>query len=134
MNLSEYFDSGEYADFVLIDEDVYLIPPGYKLSRSPREKRNAVVMADGHTREDIIRRWEKFSFSYETILEDALTHINLIVNRAPGAAKILYLRKQHPASPTDYDTAVIDVISPVKSKYDARGPLFASSGVTLEME
>jgi hypothetical protein len=134
MTIAEYFAAGKYADFILIDDEVYIFPPGFKLTQSPKEKRNAVVMANGRTREDIIRRWTKFSFAYDTIFDGDFKTLKTIVEKSPGAEKILYLRKQNPASGTDYETAVIDVISPVKSGYSSRGNLFVHTGVTLEME
>jgi hypothetical protein len=134
MTLEEHFTAGKYADFILINDEVFIIPPGYTLSKTPKEKKNTVIMADGHTREDLIRRWTKFSFSYETTTGAAFKQLQAMVDAAPGVSKRLYLRKETPESSTDYDTAEIDVMSPLKTKYSSRGTIFIHTGVTLEME
>jgi hypothetical protein len=134
MTLNEWFAAGIYTDFMLIGGEVYVLPLGFKLSKNPQEKKNSVIMANGHKREDIIRRWTKFSFAYDTLLEDSLQVIKDIVEHAPGAEKRLYLRKQNPADSKDYEQYEIDVVNTIKTSYAYRGHIFVNSSINLEME
>ena len=136
MTLNEYFDSGEYKDFLLVEDEVYILPAGYKLSVNEQEKSNIVSMANGHKRKDIIRKWDKYSFSYDTMLEADLIKIKEIVKNLSNADNsILYLKKENPVSNKDYDVVILDsIISSLKTKYIFRGNLFISNGITLELE
>ena len=136
MTVEEFFEEEKYLDFIVIDDEVYILPAGYKLSVNEQEKSNVVSMANGHKRKDIIRRWNKYSFSYDTMLDVDAKKIKEITDKASAADQmILYLRKENQASNKDYDVAILEgIVTPLKNKYISRGKLFLSNGITLEME
>ena len=135
MTIEEWFGMGQYRDFFLLDDEVYILPLGYTLTRNPVEKSNVVTMANGRKRQDIIRQWTKFSFAYATVIDMDYQAIDVIVKMGVQAtSKILYLRKPLPADNADYETAIIDIISTPKTGYAARGAVFVHTGITLEVE
>lgn len=136
MTLEEFLEEEKYIDFLLIENEVYPLPQGYKLNVNGQEKSNIVTMANGHKRKDIIRKWDKYSFNYETILDDDYQKIKEIAEAVSLADNcILYLKKEKPSSSSDYDVAILDsIISNLKTKYTFRGHLFVINGITLELE
>ncbi len=132
MTLDEFFAAGTYADFVLIAGEVYVIPLGYALARSSQAKTNTVTAANGHKREDIIREWERFTFSYETVLDSTLAEIKTLVEASKRTEEIrLFLKRE---DRNGYDSFDIDIIKRVNSKYQSRAAFFVHGGVSLEME
>ncbi|QQO10096.1 hypothetical protein [Breznakiella homolactica] len=135
MTLQEFYDEGKYTDFVLIDGNVFVLPQGFKLSRNPAEKVNLVTMANGRKRKDIMRRWNKYSFAYEILLETDFQKLMTIVEKAADASSItLYLKKQHPLPEEPYEKADIDIIQPPKTSYKNRGQIYIHNSVNFEME
>jgi len=136
MTLEEFFETGQYADFLLIEDEVYILPLGYKLSINEQRKENIVSMANGHKRKDIIRRWNRYRFTYDTLLADAYEKVIEIRDKGLAADEIiLHIRKENPASSADYDVIILDAIIPaIRTNHTARGRLFVQGGVTLEME
>lgn len=132
MTLDEFLNTNQYADFVLIAGEVYVIPVGYTLSRSSQTKTNTVTVANGHKREDIIREWEKFAFAWDTVLEEALTSIKTLGDASKKTEDIrLYLKRE---DRNGYDSFDIDIIKRVNVKYKSRAAIYISGGVSLEME
>lgn len=83
-------------DSIFIGETAHILPPGYKISLSFREKSNKMTMSNGEVRIDLgSRRW-KAKITYETATQSIFDKILEIREKSLSFEEIvLSLKKQN---------------------------------------
>jgi hypothetical protein len=135
LDLAGWYATGKYQDFILLDQEVYPLPPGFQVEPSLVETSNIVTMASGRRRRDLIRRSYKYKLSWAKSTQAGVTQLDAIYEASLAATSIrFYTKKSDPTDVTDYQVNTVDLIDPIKYKPAFRGRgLFIYEAVSLEM-
>ena len=145
MTENEYKQKQYPHDFVLIGNEIYVLPKGGKTSIEVKEISTTFTTADGSKRKDIIKKYESAAIKYDVSTQDDFDVLSEIISKTENAGydvpKFLFLKKQNMPSivPVENFLSVfkkikIEIIGNLKYSYRFRkNTLFLYSGLNLKI-
>jgi hypothetical protein len=117
---------------IIINNIVYMFPLGYKVTLTPSEKINKVVMVNGETRQDIISKRWKSKIEYETATQEILDHLCLIREHSLAVERMILQLEQENGDFIDYE---FNIMQPIEFKFKSRQyQCFLYNSVSVNLE
>lgn len=145
MKEKDYIKNHYPKDFILIKDEFYPLPDGFKLEVETLEIGSTFTTADGTKRKDTIRTAKKITLQYETLLETDIQNLKTIIlnlNKSDYDTVKKICIKQNTMPPKNQINTIlshfkyysIDIISPLKYTYKHRkNNFFIYSGITIKI-
>ena len=97
MTENEYKQKQYPHDFVLIGNEIYVLPKGGKTSIEVKEISTTFTTADGSKRKDIIKKYESAAIKYDISTQDDFDVLSEIISKTENVGydvpKFLFLKK-----------------------------------------